>query len=68
MKFWRLLAKEQVNPETREDHITVQEFCLIILENLKKQSASIRSFFRCAERLEMCMEKHWLITAWVSTT
>jgi len=63
-----LLAKEQVNPETREDHITVQEFYSIILENLKKQLASIRSFFRFVEQLEMCMEKHWRITAWVSTT
>jgi len=63
-----LLAKEQVNPETREDHITAQGFYSIILENLKKQLASIKSFFRFVEQLEMCMEKHWRIIAWVSTT
>ena len=68
MKFWHLLAKEQENQEMKEDHIIVQEFCMIILENLKKLSANIKNSYKFVEQLEMCMERHWRITAWVWTT
>ena len=38
------MRQTQENQETREDHIIAQEYCLIILENLKKKLANIRSF------------------------
>ena len=44
------IKQTRKNQEMKEDHIIVQEFCMIILENLKKLSANIKNSYKFAEQ------------------
>lgn len=57
MRSWRLLVKEQVNPEMKEDHTTALVCSMITLENISWLLRTMRNSFKYAKILEINMVK-----------